>query len=93
MDEKFRVPSPQDQKLLESLQARLLEPVELERCNKLLDAHHYLGSPKPVGERLYYVISDLQGEWLAYWSLLPQPSISNIGMGGLVGPMLSGKDA
>ncbi len=65
MDEKFRVPSPQDQKLLESLQARLLEPVELERCNKLLDAHHYLGSPKPVGERLYYVISDLQGEWLA----------------------------
>jgi hypothetical protein len=65
MDEKFRVPSPQDQKLLESLQARLLEPVELEQCNKLLDAHHYLGSPKPVGERLYYVISDLQGEWLA----------------------------
>ena len=65
MDEKFRVPGPPDQKLLESLQARLLEPVELERCNQLLDTHHYLGSPKPVGERLYYVITDLQGEWLA----------------------------
>src|SRR5260370_9294739 len=65
MGEKFRVPSPQEQKLLESLQARLLEAMELERCNKLLEEHHYLGSPKPVGERLYYVITDLQGEWLA----------------------------
>jgi hypothetical protein len=31
----------------------------------LLDQHHYLKSPKPVGERLYYVVSDGQGQWLA----------------------------
>jgi hypothetical protein len=31
----------------------------------LLDEHHYLGSLKAVGERLYYVATDAQGQWLA----------------------------
>jgi hypothetical protein len=44
---------------------RGIEPDQLARCNQLLDEHHYLGSPKPVGERLYYAVSDPQGEWLA----------------------------
>jgi hypothetical protein len=65
MSEKFRRPRPEDQTVLGSLQVRLLEPQELERCNRLLDEHHYLGSPKPVGERLYYVVTDPQREWLA----------------------------
>ncbi len=65
MSEKFRMPRPEDQIVLDSLQVRLLEPHELERCNRLLDQHHYLGSPKPVGERLYYVVSDPQDQWLA----------------------------
>ena len=65
MSEKFRMPRPEDKIVLDSLQVRLLEPHELERCNRLLDQHHYLGSPKPVGERLYYVVSDPQDQWLA----------------------------
>ena len=65
MSEKFRKPRPEEQTVLDSLQVRLLEPHELERCNRLLDEHHYLGSPHPVGERLYYVVTDPQGEWLA----------------------------
>ena len=44
---------------------RLLQSHELKRCNDLLDEHHYLGSAKPVGERLYYVVTDQQGQWLA----------------------------
>jgi len=65
MNEKFCRPGPEDQALLESLQVRLLERHELKRCNVLLEQHHYLGSVKPVGERLYYVVTDPQGGWLA----------------------------
>jgi hypothetical protein len=65
MSEKFRRPCPEDQSVLESLEVRLLERHDFERCNGLLQQHHYLGSPKPVGERLYYVVTDPQGEWLA----------------------------
>ena len=50
---------------MESLQIRIAEPAELSRCHQLLDQHHYLGSPKPVGERLYYVVTDAQGQWRA----------------------------
>jgi hypothetical protein len=65
MSEKFRRPCVEDQGVLESLQVRLLEHHELERCNGLLQQHHYLGSPKPVGERLYHVVTDAQDQWLA----------------------------
>src|SRR3974377_842026 len=65
MSEKFRRPSPEDQTVLDKLEVRLLEPQELKRCHQLLEEHHYLGSVKPVGERLYYVVSDSQGDWLA----------------------------
>lgn len=65
MSKALRKPSPEKQTILDNLQARLLLPSELERCHQLLDQHHYLGSPKPVGERLYYVVTDPQGEWLA----------------------------
>jgi hypothetical protein len=58
-------PRPEEQMILEHLQVRLLQPEELARGHQLLDQHHYLGSPKPVGERLYYVVADAQGEWLA----------------------------
>jgi hypothetical protein len=64
VSQRFQKPSPEDQTVLDSLQARLAEPNELERSNQLLDQHHYLGSPKPVGERLYYVLSDAHGQWL-----------------------------
>jgi hypothetical protein len=65
MRKAVRMPSPEEQTILEHLQARLLQPSELEQCHQLLDQHHYLGSPKPVGERLYYVVTDPQGQWLA----------------------------
>jgi hypothetical protein len=65
MREKFRRPCVEDQGVLESLQVRLLEHHDLERCNGLLQQHHYLGSPKPVGERLYHVVTDAQDQWLA----------------------------
>src|SRR3974377_50790 len=61
MSTTFRVPTPDEQGLLASLQVRLLEPAELARGTQLLDQHHYLKSPKPVGERLYYVVTDGQG--------------------------------
>lgn len=65
MSERFRRPQSEEQTVLDNLQVRLLERHELGRCNGLLDQHHYLGSAKPVGERLYYVVTDPQGEWLA----------------------------
>ena len=65
MSARFRAPAPDEQALLASLQVRLLEPAELGRCHQLLDQHHYLKSPKPVGERLYYGVTDGQGQWLA----------------------------
>ena len=65
MSTTFRVPTPDEQGLLASLQVRLLEPAELARGHQLLDQHHYLKSPKPVGERLYYVVTDGQGGWMA----------------------------
>jgi len=65
MSEKFRCPLPEAQTVLDRLQVRLLERHELARCHELLQQHHYLGSVKPVGERLYYVAIDSQGQWLA----------------------------
>ena len=65
MSATFRAPAPDEQALLTSLQVRLLEPAESARSNQLLDQHHYLKRPKPVGERLNYVVTDGQGQWRA----------------------------
>lgn len=65
MSKKFQRPSPDQQGQLEQVQIRLLGAQELVRCHQLLDEHHYLGRLKPVGERLYYVATDPQGQWLA----------------------------
>ena len=37
---------------------------EIQRAGELLDAHHYLGAPNPVGERLWYAVLDADGDWL-----------------------------
>ena len=65
MSKTVRKPDPEQQAVLESLQIRVAEPCELKRYHHLLDEHHYLGSPKPVGERLYYIVTDAQGQWRA----------------------------
>jgi uncharacterized protein DUF4338/DDE family transposase len=62
---KYRLPAPDEQTLLDGLQVRLVEAEELPRFHCLLRRLHYLGSLKPVGERLYYVVTDARGEWVA----------------------------
>lgn len=56
--------TPDQQQLLDGLQVRLLTAAELPRAQQLLDEHHYLGSLKPVGERLHYAVTDRAGDWL-----------------------------
>ena len=58
------LPDSDQQELLDSINVRLLEGEELPRCQQLLDEHHYLGGLRPVGERLHYVVTDGDGEWL-----------------------------
>jgi hypothetical protein len=65
MSKPLRLPNCDEQALLDQVQVRLVERTELERFKQLLDEHHYLGSLKAVGQRLYYVATDAQGQWLA----------------------------
>ena len=65
MSKTLRLPNCDQQALLDQVQVRLVERAELERFKQLLDEHHYLGSLKAVGERLHYVATDAQGQWLA----------------------------
>ena len=58
-------PTPDEQTLLNGLQVRLVKPEELPRFHRLLRRLHYLKSLKPVGERLYYVVTDARGKWAA----------------------------
>jgi len=41
------------------------EPDQQRRFQALLKKHHYLGSLKPVGERMYYAAVDGRGHWVA----------------------------
>jgi hypothetical protein len=41
------------------------DPEQQRQLQKLLKKHHYLGSLKPVGERMFYVAVDGRGHWLA----------------------------
>ena len=43
----------------------LFEPDQQRFVQKLLKKHHYLGSLKPVGERMFYAVVDGKGHWLA----------------------------
>src|ERR1700730_3330347 len=65
MSKTLRLPNCDEQGLLDQVQVRLVERAELERFKQLLDEHHYLGNLKAVGERLHYVATDAQGQWLA----------------------------
>lgn len=44
---------------------QLAELGDQRRLQWLLRKHHYLGSLKPVGERMFYAAVDAQGHWLA----------------------------
>jgi hypothetical protein len=65
MSKKSPLPAAHEQALLDATEVRLAQPDELPRFNQLLDEHHYLKSLKPTGQRLYYVATDAQGQWLA----------------------------
>jgi hypothetical protein len=41
------------------------DPDQRRHLQKLLKKHHYLGSLKPVGERMFYAAVDGRGHWLA----------------------------
>lgn len=65
MKKSLRLPQPDEQALLDQVQVRLIQPCETQRFQHLLQEHHYLGSLKPVGERLHYVATDAHDQWLA----------------------------
>lgn len=59
-----RLPNTEEQELLNQVCVRVASAQELPRIQKLLDEQHYLGSVRPVGERLYYIASDACGGWV-----------------------------
>ena len=65
MPKPKRLPDEAQQQLLHEVRVQLAEPTQLPHLHQLLDQHHYLGSLKPVGERLYYVATDAVGHWVA----------------------------
>ena len=65
MSKTIRHPEAAQQAILDSVRVRLVEEAEFKQFDCLLDQHHYLGSVKPVGERLHYVATDAKGQWLA----------------------------
>jgi hypothetical protein len=64
MPQRMNLPAADQQRLLDGVRVRLLTPEEWPRASQLLDEHHYLGSLKPVGERLHYAVTDAQDDWL-----------------------------
>ena len=50
--------------VLERVRVRLATPREGARFKRLMNAHHYLGWGKPVGETLQYV-AEVDGRWVA----------------------------
>lgn len=49
---------------LQSLSVRVMRPEEERQWNQLMNAHHYLGFKKLVGESIKYV-AEINGKWVA----------------------------
>jgi hypothetical protein len=64
MKKRFRMPSSEQQVILDQVKVRLVEPGEENRFVALLEKHHYLGAPKCVGQRLFYVAT-VGRKWVA----------------------------
>jgi Domain of unknown function (DUF4338)/DDE_Tnp_1-associated len=60
-----KLPDPIQQQLLTEVRVELATSAEIPRLRRLLNQHHYLGSLRPVGERLHYVARDAAGQWVA----------------------------
>src|SRR5438876_3456762 len=57
MAKPTRLPDWDQQELLNGLRVQVAAPEQLPRIEQLLDKHHYLKSLRPVGERLYYIVT------------------------------------
>lgn len=56
---------PSRQSLLRDIRVEPLSTAgDIQRAGELLDQHHYLKAPHPVGERLWYAVLDALGQWL-----------------------------
>jgi hypothetical protein len=60
-----RLPDKTQQQLLNEVRVELATSTQIPRINKLLNQHHYLGSLRPVGERLHYIGRDAANHWVA----------------------------
>lgn len=60
-----RLPDDIQQQLLGEVRVEVALRSEIPQIHKLLDQHHYLGSLRPVGERLYYIARDAAKRWVA----------------------------
>jgi hypothetical protein len=65
MAKSKKLPDKAQQQFLREVRVDLGKPGEITRINRLLHKHHYLGSVRPVGERLYYVARDAAQDWVA----------------------------
>jgi hypothetical protein len=65
MKKSKRLPDQVQQQLLEEVRVELATPAQIPRISQLLRQHHYLGSLRPVGQRLYYLARDAAGQWVA----------------------------
>jgi hypothetical protein len=65
MKKSKRLPDQTQQQLLDEVRVELATPAQIPRISQLLRQHHYLGSLRPVGQRLYYLARDTAGQWVA----------------------------
>jgi hypothetical protein len=65
MADSKRLPDKTQPQLLDEVRVDLAAPTHIPRINKLLNQHHYLGSLRPVGERLYYLARNAANQWVA----------------------------
>jgi Domain of unknown function (DUF4338)/DDE_Tnp_1-associated/Transposase DDE domain len=66
---KLRLPTHNEQEILDRLEVRPIVAAERQRYNQLMTRHHYLKSNRLVGEQICYVAT-YQGQWLGLssWS-------------------------
>jgi hypothetical protein len=65
MKKSKRLPNQTQQQLLDEVRVELATPAQIPQISQLLSQHHYLGSLRPVGQRLYYLARDTAGQWVA----------------------------
>jgi hypothetical protein len=70
MSKPHRLPSPDEQAVLDQLRVALVPRPQKARWDRWVRQHHYLKSARLVGEQLRYVVTDARGHWLALigWS-------------------------